>query len=206
MKEIFLVTHPEATHHTAGLVGGWYDSELTDLGYAHAERIASALGERVESLAELYSSDLLRTAQTADAIARALKIRPEFMEGLREKSYGEAGGMPDAWFRERFVPPPKDGERLQHDEGIPGAETKWDCVKRVYAAMDRISASDANQKIIVTHGGSAQLVIAHWIGMPMESVTHVGFRLGAGSITHLVEDDYFHNRSVGILNSTVHLN
>lgn len=205
MQEIYLVTHPEATHHTAGLVGGWYDSELTDLGRTHAERIASALTDQVELSAELYSSDLLRTAQTADAIARAANVRPEFLKGLREKSYGEAEGEPEVWFRERFVPPPKEGERLRHDEGIPGAETKWDWVQRVYDAMDLITASDADQKIVVTHGGSAQLVIAHWIGMPRESVTHVGFGLRAGSITHLVEDDYFHNRTVRTLNSTAHL-
>lgn len=205
MKEIYLVTHPEATHHTAGLVGGWYDSELTDLGRAHAECIASTLTGQVESSAELYSSDLLRTAQTAAAIGRALNVRPEFLEGLREKSYGEAGGKSDAWFRERFLPPPKEGDRLRHDSGIPGAETKWDWLQRVYDAMDLITAADVGQKIVVTHGGSAQLVIAHWIGMPRESVTHAAFGLPAGSITHLVEDDYFHNRTVRTLGSTAHL-
>ena len=31
MKHLYVVTHPQATHHTEGVVGGWYDSELTEL-------------------------------------------------------------------------------------------------------------------------------------------------------------------------------
>ena len=42
MKNIYVVTHAEATHHIEGLVGGWYDSELTPLGRQHAERMGSA--------------------------------------------------------------------------------------------------------------------------------------------------------------------
>ena len=32
MTRVFLVTHTEATHHVDGLVGGWFDSELTARG------------------------------------------------------------------------------------------------------------------------------------------------------------------------------
>lgn len=205
MQEIFLVTHPQSTHHVDGLVGGWFDSELTDLGHKQAELIALETARHVDSSTELFSSDLLRTRQTADAIARQLNVKPRFLRGLREKSYGEAGGKPDAWLRERFIAPPRYGERLRHDEGIVGAEIKWDWVQRVYSAMDDISWSVGQRKIIVTHGGSAQFVIAHWIGMPVESLTNVGFHLDSGSITHLVEDDYFHNRSIRKLNATDHL-
>jgi hypothetical protein len=36
------------------------------------------------------------------------------------------------------VPPPAAGERMRHDEGIPGAETGWELAVRAYAALDRI--------------------------------------------------------------------
>ncbi|SFJ45631.1 probable phosphoglycerate mutase [Nocardioides psychrotolerans] len=42
-----MVTHPEATHHVEGLVGGWFDSDLTARGHAEAELVAQALGERI---------------------------------------------------------------------------------------------------------------------------------------------------------------
>nr|WP_231920282.1 phosphoglycerate mutase family protein [Microlunatus soli] len=46
MQSIYLVTHPQAEHHVAGLVGGWYDSDLTELGCRQAEAIAAELERR----------------------------------------------------------------------------------------------------------------------------------------------------------------
>ena len=47
-KTIYLVTHPEATHHTDGLVGGWFDSDLTTRGVEQAGAIAESLVRRLE--------------------------------------------------------------------------------------------------------------------------------------------------------------
>ncbi|WP_300268756.1 histidine phosphatase family protein, partial [Microbacterium sp.] len=91
------------------------------------------------------------------------------------------------------------------DEGLEGAETKLQWAHRVYAGMDKILSDPAPQSIIVTHGGTATLVIAHWIGMPLDALNRVIFTVDAGSITRLVEDDYFHNRGVKLLNDTTHL-
>lgn len=205
MNELFVVTHPEATHHVEGRVGGWFDSELTPRGRDDARLIASALRERVQADASLYSSDLRRTAQTGSIIADELGLEPRLLFELREKSYGEGEGRPDAWFRERFIPPPPTGERMDHDEGIAGAETTAQWVRRVYAGMDVILADTHRQKIVVTHGGSATVVIARWIGMPIDSLSRVSFTVDPGSITRLVEDDYFHNHAVAALNDTSHL-
>lgn len=205
VNELVVVTHPEATHHVEDRVGGWFDSELTDRGRDQAQRIAEVLRDEVRAGAQLYSSDLRRTVQTAEIIAEAVRLEPRLLRELREKSYGEGEGMPDAQFRRRFVPPPATGERLDHDEGLDGAETKAAWVRRVYAGMDTVLADFAPQKIVVTHGGSATFVIAHWIGMPLDSLSRVSFRVDPGSITRLVEDDYFHNRSVVLLNDTRHL-
>ena len=43
MRDLYIVTHPEATHHVEALVGGWYDSALTQRGAEHADRIAEEL-------------------------------------------------------------------------------------------------------------------------------------------------------------------
>lgn len=207
MRNVYVVTHPEATHHVEQRVGGWFDSELTVKGLAHAERIADALVRRVPepSVVALYTSDLRRTAQTATAIAERLEVTAVPLSELREKSYGEGEGKPEAWFRQRFVPPPAKGERMDHDEGLVGAETKAEWVRRIYRGMDKIAEDDAADKVIVTHGGSATFVIAHWLGMPLDACEYVSFRVAPGSITHLREDDYFHNRSVVSLNDTSHL-
>lgn len=205
MREIFVVTHPEATHHLEGRVGGWFDSTLTPRGEEHASRIADALSARMSPGASVFTSDLTRARQTADAIATRLGVTARPLMQLREKSYGVGEGRLDAWFRERFVPPPARGERMNHDEGIDGAETKAEWVRRVYAGMETVLHDPAPQKVIVTHGGSATFVVARWMRVPLTALDVMSFHFDSGGITHLREDDYFHNRTLVTLNELSHL-
>ncbi|SHQ91583.1 histidine phosphatase family protein [Mycobacteroides abscessus] len=207
LRRLYVVTHPESTHHVDGLVGGWYDSALTAAGRRAARAIASSLRTRVPggSEVEVYTSDLVRAAHTADAIGDALGVAPIVDVRLREKSYGEAGGRPQEWLDQRFVPPPAVGERMAHDEGISGAETKIVFAQRIYDAMSDILESRCRHQVIVTHGGALTFVVSAWIKMPVASTGYVSFRAPAGSISVLSEDDYFHNRAVTELGSIDHL-
>lgn len=206
-RTIYVVTHPEATHHCAGLVGGWYDSDLTAKGLAEAKAIAQWLRGEIPpgSGVDLFSSDLQRARRTADQISDALATVVVPDRRLREKSYGTADGRPQSWLDERFIPPPAVGDRLDHDEGIPGAETKAAFAARVYAAMEAITARSAEFQVIVTHGFALTFIIAAWIRMPSESLGYTNFRSQPGSITTLRHDDYFHNRQVATLADTCHL-
>ena len=207
MRTLYVVTHPEAEHHVSGLVGGWYDSGLTERGLRDAEPVAGRIRELVPDgePVELYSSDLRRTAQTADAIARRLGVAPTLLPGLREKSYGEAEGKEQAWLDARFVPPPPTGCRMRHHEGVAGAETRHDFGSRVYAAVDRILASACARQVVVTHGFALTFVVAAWIHLPLESAGYVNLRSTSGGITVLEQDDFFHNRGVVRLDDTAHL-
>ena len=207
MRTLYVVTHPEATHHVEGVGGGWHDSQLTPSGIRAAVSIAKALQSQVPDGAEveLFSSDLQRTRRTAQEVAERFGVKPTLDRRLREKSYGEAGGRPQEWLDRRFVPPPAVGERLDHDEGVAGAETKAAWAQRIYAAMDEILQHQCEHQIIVTHGGSLTFVVASWIRMPIESVSYASFQARPGGITTLREDDFFHNRQVVSLDDTRHL-
>ncbi|GAA1508579.1 histidine phosphatase family protein [Kribbella lupini] len=205
MRTLYVVTHPEATHHVDRVVGGQFDSELTAHGHRQADAIADRLAELVPPHADLFSSDLKRTAQTAQAIATKLGLGPVLMTDLREKSYGEAGGKPQQWLNDRFVYPPAEGERLHHDEGIPGAETRADLAHRAYRALDQILARDTTHQIIVTHGTALTFLICAWLRFPLDSAGYASFRSTSGGITTLQEDDRYHYRTVESLNDTTHL-
>ncbi|SOD62880.1 probable phosphoglycerate mutase [Streptomyces zhaozhouensis] len=204
MRTLHVVTHPEATHHVEGVVGGWHDSRLTPAGVRAAVSVARALRARVPNDAEveLFTSDLRRTLQTADAVAEQFGVKPVSDSRLREKSYGEAEGKPQEWLDRRFVPPPAVGERMDHDEGVDGSETKAAWARRVYAAMDEILRNPCEHQIIVTHGGTLTFVVASWIRMPIASAGYASFRAPSGSITTLREDDFFRNRQVVSLGDT----
>lgn len=207
MRTIHVVTHPEATHHVEGLVGGWHDSDLTPTGLREAAAIARALRAAVPEGAdvELFSSDLLRTRRTAEEVGGLFDVKPVLDERLREKSYGEAEGRPQAWLDERFLPPPAVGDRMGHEEGVREAETKEAFARRIYAVMDEILDHPREHQIVVTHGYALTFVVAAWIGMPADSLGYVNFRAPSGSITTLREDDFFHNRQVVSLGDTRHL-
>ena len=207
MRNIYVLAHPEATHHVDGLVGGWHDSQLTAAGTRTATLIAEALRIMIPigADAEVFSSDLQRAAQTASVVGDLLHVEPVFDRRLREKSYGQAEGRPQEWLDQRFVPPPAVGDRMQHDEGVLGSETKATFAQRIYAVMDAILESSCEHQVIVTHGFAVTFVLTSWIRMPIESLGYVNFRVAPGSITALREDDYFHNRQVVSLSDTSHL-
>jgi probable phosphoglycerate mutase len=206
VKDVFVVTHAQAEHHIQGVVGGWHDSELTELGRRQADAIAARLAELVAGApARLYSSDLKRAVQTAEPIAARLGVAARQLPGLREKNFGVAGGRPNVWLDEHWVPASPDGERLDHDEGIEGAETRRQLLARVYRAMDEILARPGEHAIIVTHGFALTFVIAAWFGLPVEAAGWIGFRPNAGGITHLQQDDRFRDRAMVSFNDRAHL-
>ena len=207
MRRLYVVTHPEATHHLSGEVGGWWDTELTERGLRQADAVAARIRELVpgDAAVELHTSDLARTVQTAEAIGARLAVQPVLVPGLREKSYGVAEGRPQEWLDARFLPPPPTGNRMDHSEGIEGAETRREFAVRVYAAVDRILAGPGAHHVVVTHGFALTFVVCAWIRMPLESAGHVTFRSTSGGITVLEEDDFFANRSVVRLDETAHL-
>lgn len=211
MRSVHVVAHPEATHHVDRLVGGWYDSRLTPAGRQEAGAVARSLRHELgRELAgggelEVHSSDLQRAWQTAELVGTELGVAPRAEPGLREKSYGVAEGRPQEWLDQRFVPPPADGDRMGHHEGVDGAETRGECARRVYAAMAEILRRPCPHHVVVTHGFALNFVVAYWIGMPYASLGSVSFRAPSGSITTLREDDFFHNRQLVRLGDTRHL-
>jgi broad specificity phosphatase PhoE len=134
-----------------------------------------------------------------------LGVTPVLDDRLREQSFGVAGGRDRSWLDARLVPPPADGDRLNHAMGIDGSETRRDVACRVYRAMTDALALDVDSLIVVTHGIAATFVVAAWIGMPVAAAGHVAFRVSPGSITTLREDEFWHHRAVVSLGDRSHL-
>lgn len=206
MRTLYVVTHPQATHHVDGIVGGRFESDLTPAGTEAAERIAAALRDTVpaDSPVELYSSDLKRTRQTADAIGARFDVEPVLDARLRESSWGEAEGCPQSRWDELFVPFPDGGDRMEH-RFIPGSESRAEVAQRIYAAMDAITASPCEHQVLVTHGFAFTFVVAAWTRMPLEAVGYAVFKAPSGSITTLHEDDLYGGRLVLRLGDARHL-
>lgn len=213
VRRLYVITHPESQHHLDRLVGGWFDSELSDRGLRQAELIAAELRQRIPETASanVFSSDLRRAWSTAEEIAATMGTVAEAVPGMREKSYGVAEGREQSWLDDRFVFPPApdapfdhDG-RLDHFEGIEGAETKRELGERVYSAITAVLAQPASHQIVVTHGYAHSFVVARWLELPLEAMGRATFAASSGCITELVEDDVFSNRTLRSLAAVDHL-
>ena len=173
------------------------DSQLTPAGMHTAAEIAKALRVRVpvDAHPEVFSSDLEHASLTAAIVGERLGVGPILDRRLREISYGVAEGRPQQWLDERFVPPPRVGDRMKHDVGIHRRRDPA-CIRAPHLRGDgRDPGARGRAPVIVTHGFALTFVVASWIGMPIASLGFVNFRAGAGSITTLRGDDAFSTTS-----------
>ena len=91
MKTVILVRHAESEHHVKGLSGGWTDTPITEIGHEQAHRVAQRLrAELGDAPIRLFTSDLLRTRDTAGHIAEAFGVEPVADGRLREFNNGDS--------------------------------------------------------------------------------------------------------------------
>lgn len=202
MQNIYVVTHAQSEHHVTAVVGGWYDTGLTNLGKVQATKVANKIRVLTsESNIRLISSDLKRAAKTASIIGNSIGVETALDAGFRENSYGIAEGKPQHWLNERIVAAPIDN-RLDH-KVIEGAESKREFVTRIYASMSNLPTD--RDVVIVTHGYALTFIISHWIGLTLEQTGFVNFSTKPASITHLQDGGFFSNKAVKYLSDTSHL-
>ena len=198
MKHIITVQHTQSVHHINGMVGSWTDWELTALGKAQADRIGAKLQEALAGQeAVLYSSDLKRAKQTAEAIAKQLGIEPVYRQELRERNLGRCCGKSVQWLRENLECP----ERTVDDKLFSDGESRRNAWNRLLPLYNEIMASDAKTVIIVSHGDLLSIWNAMFLGLTVDACFRADLHGQTGGVSHLfVDDDGNHRvRQIGDL-------
>lgn len=168
--ELIVVRHGQTAANVDGLLVGKHDVVLTMIGHQQAVRTGEAVRELDPDA--LVASPLLRTRQTAGAIAEQTMLFPEFEEDIAEFSFGDLEGWTE---RDALASHPHlraliQGEAHPDDEW-PNGESGTSFVTRILAGMGRIVAGHPDQRVVVvTHGG----VIGSWVAR-MESDTATSF-------------------------------
>lgn len=200
MKKIYVVTHTEATHHIENKVGGWFDSDLTEKGVSDAKSVCAKLREIGVNLSEvtIYASDLNRTSQTANIIAREHSGGIVYDRRLREMSFGDNEGMDQELHNHIMKPTSDSGERLDH-KICAGAESRRDVAMRVSEFVLEMM-SQPGDAVIITHGFAGSFVIAAFQCIDISSMGYIDYKLNSGSLSILETDDLFQNRSIKLLN------
>lgn len=145
----WILRHGEAKSNKEKLVSSWPEkiyNPLTEKGRRQVEKMTDNLGRQKIEL--IFSSDLLRTKQTAEIISRTLGARTEFDKRLREISMGIYNGNQEQSWNDffktnlrRFTTRPPKGENYR------------DVKKRVAKFIREIDKKYNNKKIlIISHG------------------------------------------------------
>lgn len=177
---VFLVRHGETEWNASRRIQGQTDVPLSERGWQQAAAVAAYLS-RVP-LAAVYSSDLLRALQTAEAIASAHGIAACAEPGLRELHFGEWEGLDEVDLQARYP----EEYRLWRADSLrqrpPGGEGIARLMARVAQVYDRVVAAHAGRCVaIVGHGGSIKALVVHALGAPLEAYTRL--RLGNASVS-----------------------
>jgi probable phosphoglycerate mutase len=204
MRKIIVIQHCQSEHHINNMTGGWTDTPLTELGRNQAELIGLKLKRELgEERYTIYSSDLMRAKQTADIIAKHLKLSVIEDKKLREINTGIAAGKTKDWAREHRNPKTSSEFELDYQE-FEGGETWREFYIRVCEGMKSIWDLDKENLIIVTHGCTLSYIIAWWMNFGFDMLGKSFFSAQPGSISILEQNNYKQN-VLSLLNDRSHL-
>ena len=150
---IIAIRHGETAWNALGRIQGHTDIGLNDNGHAQAQQVAQALSG--EALDAIYSSDLQRAWQTAQAIAAVTAAPLHAEPGLRERCFGSFEGSSFAQIAHQ-QPQAAELWRKRDVQFAPpdGGESLLQLQERIAAAVQRVAAAHIGGHIaLVAHGG-----------------------------------------------------
>ena len=196
MKQIITIQHCQSEQHVNGMMGGWNDWELTELGREQARRMGERLGaELAGQTVKIYSSDLKRAVQTAAPLAERLGVQAEYRKELREKNFGPlVAGKTKEWYRNHC----DNFGNGADDRCIEGAETKREMYERLKPICQEAAGRPEDTVVLVAHGGLLSVWNILWLGLPPEVMNYCGIFGKAGAVGVFDEQEGWERRILRI--------
>ncbi|HBK44512.1 MULTISPECIES: histidine phosphatase family protein [unclassified Polynucleobacter] len=154
-----LIRHGETPWNAERRLQGHTDTPLNPKGILQARQMAQALKDINLKFDVLYTSDLKRAVDTANAVVELFGVEAQIDSALRERNFGALQGLsiteapllqPDIW--QAHI-----ARDLDHD--LAGGESIQQFAVRVQNALDRIQERHAGKTIlVVSHGGTLDMM------------------------------------------------
>ena len=153
---IIAVRHGETAWNVETRIQGQLDIGLNEKGQWQAQRLGRALAD--ETIARVYSSDLIRAHHTALAISRhnnQLQDREVHLNpGLRERGFGKFEGHTYAAIEAQWPDESRRWRQREPDFAPEGGESPVQVMERVARTIDALAAPHSGEQIVVVaHGG-----------------------------------------------------
>jgi broad specificity phosphatase PhoE len=160
---LLLIRHGETEWNSSRRYQGHTDVHLNDHGRWQAQQTADRLASA--KIDAIYSSDLTRSRECADAIAMKHNLAVTVWPELRERCFGTGEGMTreEAKQCEWWI----ETEESDGFLSAPGGENRGEFRARIVACVARIAEQHPGQTVaIVTHGGPIGQIVCDILGAP----------------------------------------
>jgi probable phosphomutase (TIGR03848 family) len=186
MTTVYLVRHGENDFIGKGhRLAGWLpDVHLNDRGRAQANALAEYFSKI--RLRGIYSSPLERTLETAEPIAEAKGLPIEKRVGLGEIGYGRWEGQTLKTLSKRKLWP-----MIQNTPSLarfPDGESFVEAQTRVVSEIEDLRSMHKSPKasiLCVSHADVIKLIIAHYLGLPLDLFQRLIVMPASISILHI---------------------
>jgi probable phosphoglycerate mutase len=163
VTRLFLIRHGQSAGNAEGRFGGHSATPLSELGFQQARVTAAALAK--ENINAIYSSDLLRAVQTAEPLAKLLKLEINTTQAFRERNVGVLEGLT---FDESKAEFPSDYYALVNrniHHVITAGESYNHLLDRIKAELRDILRKHRGRRVaIFTHTGALCFMTLHLLG------------------------------------------
>ena len=152
VTRIVAIRHGETAWNVDTRIQGHLDIPLNATGRWQAQRTAGALIE--EGISAIYSSDLLRALQTAQALGAALSLPVATDTRLRERAFGVFEALTFVEIEARWPAEARRWTQRDPDFAPAGGESLREVYARCISAVQTLADAHAGQTIaLVAHGG-----------------------------------------------------
>lgn len=204
---IYIVRHGITEWNRQERMQGHSDIPLDAEGRIQAEKISCRLAEVRPKIQQVWSSDLSRAVETAEAIARPLGIAIATTPLLRETDLGEWEGLTREDIQARG-----EGDKLEayrkdpYLHRPPGGETLDSAWARMNRVLEDIRNSAPSLRIaIVGHGGSLRALIGNCLEMSPWTMRHISLDNASLSIIEESGSNEYRMIRLCLLNDVSHL-
>jgi alpha-ribazole phosphatase len=180
VKHFLLVRHAETD--MTGRFCGYSDPELNERGHQQLAGVVDRMSEY--AIRRIYTSDLRRARQTAEAIASHFGIGFEVRPGLREIHFGQWEGLSWSEIEACDAALAKSWAERYPNVTAPGGESLQQFERRVRAESAYLFAAATEGPIaVVAHAGFMRALLTMFYGVMEEEAWQL--TKGYGSVVAL---------------------
>jgi len=186
MPTFLLIRHGENDFVKTGKMAGRTPGvHLNEKGQKQAAELGKAL--KTVPLAAVYSSPLERAVETAEPIASSRGMVVQLLPGLIDTDIGDWQGLEIKKIGK--LPAWKIVQRAPSRFRFPGGDSFVEQQSRLVAEMERLVARHKPQDLLalVFHADPIKLVVAYYLGMPLDYFQRLACSPGSVSILTLNE-------------------